>query len=118
MSLGDKIFKQIFSETEDIRGVFEILSDNKIGDYEILDKKEIKSNELLSFLSSLTSQFKEICDSIKDSPMEIIANTSDYTFLIAPLGTDGSNMIVMSRKEGNIGLIKTIVHKTVAQYKS
>jgi hypothetical protein len=118
MSLGEKILKQIFSETEDIHAVFEVLPTNKVGDYKILDQKKTKADDLLPFLNTLALQVKGISSAVKDQPMEIIANTTDFTFLIAPFGTDGSNLVVMLKKEGNIGLVKMIVHKTISNYKS
>lgn len=118
MSLGDKIIKQIFSETEDIQAVFEVLPDNKIGDHKLLDQKKMKADDLLPFLSNLSAQVKGISSAVKDQPMEIIANTADFTFLIAPYGTGGSSIVVMLKKEGNIGLVKMIIHKTISQHKS
>jgi len=118
MSMKEELISQIFSETEGIIGVFEILPSNKIDKYRILDEKKHKPSEMLPFLQNLVSETKKICSVLKDTPTEIIANSSDYTFLINTIKTDGSSLVLMLPKEGNIGVAKVIAQKVVAQCKS
>ena len=118
MSMKEELINQIFSETEGIIGVFEILSSNTIDKYRILDEKTHKPSEMLLFLNNLVSETKKICFALKDNPAEIIANSVDYTFLITTAKTDGSSLVLMLPKEGNIDVAKVIAKKVVDQCKS
>jgi len=118
MSIKEELINQAFSETNDLMGVFEILPSNAINKYRILDEKKHKPAEMLPFLQNLVSETKKICSVLKETPTEIIANSSDYTFLITTIKTDGSSLVLMLPKEGNIGVAKVIAQRVVAQCKS
>jgi hypothetical protein len=116
--MKEELINQIFSETEGIIGVFEILASNTINKFRILDEKTHKPSEMFPFLNNLVSETKKICSALKDNPTEIIANSADYTFLITAAKTDGSSLIMMLPKDGNIGLAKVVAQRIVAQMKS
>jgi len=116
--MKEELINQIFSETEGIIGVFEILPSNTINKFRILDEKKHKPAEMLPFLQNLVSETKKICSVLKDKPTDIIANSSDYTFLITTIKTDGSSLVLMLPKEGNIDVAKVIAKKVVDQCKS
>jgi hypothetical protein len=118
MSIKAELINQIFSEAEGILGVFEILSSNEIKKFRITDEKAYKPSEILPFLNNLISESRKICSAFKDNPIEMIANSADYIFLITTIKTDGSSLIIMLPKDGNIGLAKVIAQKVVAQLKT
>lgn len=117
MSIKEEIIKQIFSESDDIQAVFEILGTNSISTYKILDEKKHKPSEILPFLQDIIKEIKKICAGLKDKPIEIIANTNSFTYLITTIKIDGSSLILMLPKESNIGVAKVIAQKAVAQWK-